>query len=403
MKSPADPNTSARIPGHTPVPRYRSWGGIALLSQGFRPFFLLAGIWAVVALNLWVHAFAGLIELPTHFDALTWHSHEMLFGYAAAVLAGFLLTAIPNWTGRLPLQGWSLAGLAALWIIGRLAVGFSATLPPVLTTLLDLSFLTALLLVALREILAGKNWRNLPLLGALSVLIFANALIHAGLDDYGTRLALAVFAVMITLIGGRVVPSFTRNGLVKMGIPQLPTPFGRFDKLALIVGVIALLGWTLAPEAQVTALLCLLAAFLHFWRLSRWQGHRTWREPLLLFLHIGYLWVPVALALFGASVLVPDLVPASVGIHALTAGAIATMTLAVMVRAIKGHTKRALRGDIFTTLMFVVITLAALTRLAAPYLNDHFMAALMVSSALWELAFLGFVVLNAKALLTRAA
>jgi uncharacterized protein involved in response to NO len=146
-----------------------------------------------------------------------------------------------------------------------------------------------------------------------------------------------------------------------------------------------------------------LAALLHFGRLSRWQGHRTWREPLLLFLHIGYLWIPVALALFGASVLMPALVPTSVGIHALTAGAIATMTLAVMVRAIKGHTKRALRGDIFITLMSVVITLAALTRLAAPYLADHFMAALMVSSALWELAFLGFVVLNARALLTRAA
>lgn len=379
-----------------------------MLSQGFRPLFLLAGIWAFVALNIWIHAFAGLIELPTRFDALTWHSHEMLFGYAAAVLSGFLLTAIPNWTGRLPLQGAPLAILVLLWIVGRVAIGFSATLNPVLTAILDLSFLSAMLLVALREIIAGKNWRNLPLLGALMVLIAANALIHAGqadwvagADAYGGRLALSVFAVMITLIGGRVVPSFTRNWLAKDGISSLPAPFTHFDKLALVAGVLALLGWTLAPEAQLVGYLCLLAAALHVARLARWQGHRTVSEPLLLVLHIGYLWIPVSLALFAGTILAPSLFPASVGIHALTAGAIATMTLAVMVRAIRGHTGREITSDRFTTLMFVVITLAALTRLVAPYLADNYMTSLMVSAALWEMAFLGFVVLNARALVLR--
>lgn len=383
-----------------------------MLSQGFRPLFLLAGIWAILALNIWIHAFAGLIEVPTRFPALIWHSHEMLFGYAAAVLAGFLLTAIPNWTGRLPLQGGPLAILVLLWIIGRLAVGFSATLHPAVTAILDLSFLSAMLLVALQEIVAGKNWRNLPLLAALAVLIAANFLIHAGqanwiagtntgLDDYGTRLALSVFGVMITLIGGRVVPSFTRNWLVKAGVSELPAPFDRFDKLALAAGVLALLGWTLKPESPLVGYLCLLAAALHIARLTRWQGHRTTREPLLLVLHVGYLWIPVSLALFAGTALAPGLFPASLGIHALTAGAIATMTLAVMTRAIRGHTGRELTSDAFNTLVFVVITLAALTRLAAPYLADHYMTSLMVSAALWEMAFLGFVVLNAKALVLR--
>lgn len=408
MNQTAGSDQAADAPRHASASRRRSWSDLAVLSQGFRPFFLLAGIWAILALIFWIHAFVGMIELPTRFDALTWHSHEMLFGYAAAVLAGFLLTAIPNWTGRLPLQGGPLAALVLFWIIGRLAVGFSAALPPLPVALLDLSFLTVLLLFVLREIISGKNWRNLPLPAVLAVLILANALVHAGqagwiadADIYGIRLALAVFAVMITLIGGRVVPSFTRNWLAKAKITSLPAPFGRFDKLALLVGVIALLGWTLAPESRLVGYLCLLAAAIHALRLARWQGHRTWREPLLLVLHVGYGWIPVALALLGARALAPAYLPASVGIHALTAGAIATMTLAVMTRAIRGHTGRELTSDLFNTLVFVVITFAALTRMVAPYLGDLYMTSLMVSAALWEVAFLGFVVLNMRALVTR--
>ena len=408
MNQTAGSDQAAVAPRPASASRRRSWSDLAVFSQGFRPFFLLAGIWAIIALNLWIHAYAGLIDLPTRFDALTWHSHEMLFGYAAAVLAGFLLTAIPNWTGRLPLQGRPLAALVLFWIIGRLAVGFSTALPPVLVAVLDLAFLKVLLLFVLREILAGKNWRNLPLPAALIVLILASALVHAGqagwiadADIYGTRLALAVFAVMITLIGGRVVPSFTRNWLAKAKITTLPAPFGPFDKLALLVAVIALLGWTLAPESRPVGYLCLLAAAIHALRLTRWQGHRTGREPLLLVLHLGYGWIPVSLALLGTTALAPAYLPASVGIHALTAGAIATMTLAVMTRAIRGHTGRELTSDLFNTLVFVIITFAALTRLVAPYLADHYMNALMVSAALWELAFLGFVVLNMRALVTR--
>lgn len=408
MNPTASPEQPARDTSHACARLRRSWTDLALLSQGFRPFFLLAGIWAILGLILWIHAFAGMIEIPTQFDALAWHSHEMLFGYAAAVLAGFLLTAIPNWTGRLPLKGAPLAALVLLWIIGRLAVGYSTAMPPLLVAALDLSFLTVLLLFVLREILAGKNWRNLPLPAALGVLIVANTLVHAGQADwirdadiYGTRLALAAFAVMITLIGGRIVPSFTRNWLAKAKITSLPAPFGRFDKFALLTGIGALLGWSLAPESHPVGYLCLLAAVVHAIRLSRWQGHRTWREPLLLVLHLGYGWIPVSLALLGATVLAPAYFPASVGIHALTAGAIATMTLAVMTRAIRGHTGRELTSDLLNTLVFVIITFSALARLIAPYLADHYMTGLMVSAALWELAFIGFVVLNAKALLLR--
>ncbi len=216
-----DSPAGKRIPDHEPVPRYRRWQGWPILSQGFRPFFLLAGLWAIVSLLIWMHAFLGLIESPGALAPLDWHIHEMLFGYGTAVVAGFMLTAIPNWTGRLPLQGWPLAALAGLWVAGRLAIWFSNGLGPVVTALIDLAFPVAFFAIVLREITAGKNWRNLPLVGAIGVLILANALSHTGhagvaafgldAEPVGTRLALALFAVLITLIGGRVVPSFTRN------------------------------------------------------------------------------------------------------------------------------------------------------------------------------------------------
>lgn len=399
---------------HEPVPRYRTWQGWPVLSQGFRPFFLLAGLWAMVALNIWLHSFLGLIESPGAFDPLTWHTHEMLFGYAAAVLAGFLLTAIPNWTGRLPLQGWPLAGLVGLWIAGRLAMWFSDVLGPLATALIDLAFLTGLLAVALREILAGKNWRNLPLTAALAILIIANAAVHAGHAGYnhsgidhqetGTRIALAVFAALITLVGGRIVPSFTRNWLVRENPGALPAPFSRFDRIALAAGVAALLSWIIDPGSAITGVLCALAAFLHAVRLARWHGTRTWREPLLVVLHVGYAWLPISFAFFAAGALLPDVIPAGAGIHALTVGAIATMTLAVMSRAIRGHSGRSLTtgktlSGIATTGMFVAITLAALLRVGAPFFAESFTLQLMVSSALWEAAFLAFVLIHARAIL----
>lgn len=399
------------VPDHTPVPRYRSWQGWPILSQGFRPFFLLAGLWAIVALLVWMHAFLGIFESPGTLAPLDWHIHEMLFGYGTAVVAGFMLTAIPNWTGRLPLQGWPLAGLAALWIAGRLAIWISGTLGPVATALIDLAFLVCFFAVVLREITAGKNWRNLPLVGAIGVLILANALSHAGhagvtvfgLDGepVSTRLALALFAALITLIGGRVVPSFTRNWLAKSGHTRLPAPFGPLDKLALAVGVLGMLAWVIAPEALVTAGLVALAAIAHAGRLARWRGGPTWREPLLLVLHVGYGWIPLAFGLIAAGIVWPGHVPPSAGIHALTVGAIATMTLAVMSRAIRGHSGRSLTAGRIATLVFIAITLAALVRVGAPFHDDTYTVHLMVSAALWVAAFLGFVLVHAGAILLR--
>jgi uncharacterized protein involved in response to NO len=199
------------------VPRYRPFTGPVFLQEGFRPFFLGAALWSALALCLWLGSLVGHVALPTAFDALTWHGHEMIFGFAVAAVSGFLLTAIPNWTGRLPLQGGPLAVLALTWLAGRAAVTVSAWIGAPLAAAVDLAFLILLLMAVLREVAAGRNWRNLPMPMALGLLIAANLLVHLEALDVaetaalGLRLAMSVLLMLIALVGGRIIPSFTRN------------------------------------------------------------------------------------------------------------------------------------------------------------------------------------------------
>jgi uncharacterized protein involved in response to NO len=224
---------SARTAG---IPRYRPFEGPALLRQGFRPFFLGAGIWSLATMLLWIPVLHGYVSIPTAFDPVGWHAHEMLFGFVVAAIAGFLLTAIPNWTGRMPLQGVPLAALVAAWLAGRAAVLGSAWIGGGTTAALDLSFLALLLAVVLREILAGRNWRNLPIPVVLGGLLVANALTHAdavGLaatGQLGQRLSIAIVILLISLVGGRIIPSFTLNWLKKRGESNLPASFSALDR-----------------------------------------------------------------------------------------------------------------------------------------------------------------------------
>ena len=393
----------------TPIPRDRPWQGVVLLSAGFRPFFLLAAIWAAVALPLWLAVFAGDATLPTALPPLVWHVHEMVFGFAAAVVAGFLLTAIPNWTGRLPLQGWPLGGLVGLWLAGRVAVMASGWIGPVPAAVLDLAFPAAFLAVVAREILAGRNWRNLPVVAALSLLLIGNALVHAaalGLPalslgaggGIGNRLGLATLLGLIGLIGGRVVPSFTRNWLARHTPDgRLPAPFSGIDRIALALTVIALLAWVVRPDSRVTALACVLAGSALLMRLARWRGSATWSEKLLFVLHLGYFWLGFGLLLLGGATLLPVL-PPTAALHALTVGAIGTMTLAMMTRATRGHAGRPLQADRGTTAIYALITAAAVLRVAAPLTVpvgglEAYLAALALAGAGWCGAFGLFAVL----------
>ncbi len=375
-----------------------------VLRGGFRPFFLGGAGWALVAMSLWLIALSGLAALPSGFDPLAWHRHEMLFGFVGAVVAGFLLTAIPNWTGRLPIAGMPLLALFGLWLAARLAVLFSATVGLPVAAALDVGFYLVLASVAAREVFAAKN-RNVPIV--LLVLLFAaaNATDYGvafgfyGDDGLGWRAGLALVVVMIALIGGRIIPSFTRNWLVKQGVKNgLPGQPARFDLVAIGVTAIALLGWLIAPESPFSGVLLAVAASLQLVRLARWRGWLTMSDPLVLILHLGYAWVPLGLGLLAASILGTS-VPRSAAVHALTSGAMATMILAVMTRASLGHTGRELRANVATVLLYAGVTVAAVLRVAANFGSLDYALGLRVSAIAWAAAFGLFLVAYGPVLL----
>lgn len=381
---------------------------IGVLQHGFRPFFLLGAVWAAVAVILWMGVYQGHVAVPTAFGPLVWHRHEMLFGFVAAVMAGFLLTAVPNWTGRPFLSGLPLAGLALLWMAGRAAAAFSDAIGLVPAMIVDGGFLIVLAAWAAREIRAAGN-RNLPvaaivaLLGILNILDYVALLGPAGLAGPAGRLAIGLVIVLISLIGGRIVPAFTRNWLANQpgGDRPLPTLFNNFDKAVLGVTIAAFLLWGLFPNAGISGGVLILAGLLHLVRLARWRGWRTGAEILVLILHLAYLWVPVGLILLGGGILMPA-VPGGAGVHALSAGAMGAMPLAVMTRASLGHTGRALHAGPGTVLIYALVIAGGITRVAAYFLPAMQISLLGFSAGLWAGAFGLFVLLYGPLLFSAA-
>jgi uncharacterized protein involved in response to NO len=379
------------------IRRARLAASPALFRGSFRPFFLGGALWALVVLVLFICALSATITLPTAFDTIAWHRHEMLFGYLGAVIAGFLLTAIPNWTGRLPIAGAPLAALAGLWLAGRIAILCSAVVGAPLAAVFDVGFLLTLAFVSGREVLVARN-RNLPVVGLVLLLAVASGLDHAEAmgaplpAGLGYRFAIGLIVMMIALIGGRIIPSFTRNWLTKQGAAApLPGQAGRFDLAALGITGLALVGWVAAPDATGSGYAMLLAGAVQVVRLARWQGVRAVREPIVLILHVAYLWIPVGLILLGLSIM-SGTFQASAALHALTAGAMAGMTLAVMTRATRGHTGRDLVAGPMTIAIYVLITLAAAIRVAAPILPMSYLAAIHLAALAWIGAFVLFVI-----------
>jgi uncharacterized protein involved in response to NO len=383
----------------------RNFRGPALLSYGFRPFFVLGAVWAAAAMALWPAMLAGSLTLPTAFDPVRWHAHELIYGYVPAIVAGFLLTAVPNWTGRLPVVGTRLFALFALWVAGRAAVMFSAFIGSAIAAAVDLLFLAALGATVAREIIAGRSTRNMKVLAVLAVLLAGNAVSHAELilslhSAHGLRVGLAAILMLIMLIGGRIIPSFTRNWLVRQGPGRLPRAFDRFDVLTLILAGAALGLWIATSDSALTAAAAFAAAAAQFWRMARWAGERTRSERLVLILHAGYAFVPLGFALLGLSILRPDIVLASAATHAWTAGAIGTMTLAVMTRASLGHTGRPLTATRPIQAIYAAVILAAAARIAAGFgvARDPM---LHLAAAAWVFAFAGFAAVFAPLLAAR--
>lgn len=365
-----------------------------ILRAGFRPFFLLGALFAPIAISLWVAELAGLATLPAVLDPIAWHQHEMLFGFASAIIAGFILTAIPNWTGRLPVAGLALAGLAALWLAGRLAMFLGGVFEAPIAALIDAAFLFVLAGLIAREIIKGSNWRNLPPAFLITLLAIANALFHleqqgAIADDgFCMRLGIGAIAMLIGLIGGRIVPSFTRNWLVKRKGVDLPSSFGMIDELALLMLVIALLGWVLVPASPLAAGFLTITGVAHIVRIVRWRFWLCFAEPLVLILHLGYGWLAVGVLLLGVTQLVPAISNLA-ALHALTTGAFGTMMLAVMTRATLGHTGRQLAANGWTVAIYSAVNMGAIIRVLSPILPGE--GWLQAAGLLWAGAFLLFV------------
>ena len=367
-----------------------------ILQNSFRPFFIVAGIWATLAVPFWILNYFGLLIVADNFDILLWHQHEMLYGFIAAAITGFILTAIPNWTGRLPIKNKPLGFLVFLWIIGR--IGF-LTIPIIgakVVALMDLPFLIVLVLVILREIVSGKNWRNLPVIILISLFTLGNILVHLQLLDViesaelGIRLSIFVLSILLALIGGRIVPSFTRNWLSQNQVNRFPSRAGIFDKVCLVSLVVFVIAQIITPYHQLTSLLALLAGLLHGIRLIRWKVWLTLSEPLIWILHVGYMWLSVALVLIGLAGLT-DFVPYTSSYHALTIGAFSTMILGVMTRVSLGHTGRTLKATFGTTTIYVFITIASVLRVSESFLNDSRNLILSFSGIFWTLSFALFV------------
>lgn len=378
-----------------PVPRGIARSGPVIFSYGFRPFFLAAGLWAIAAMALWIGALAAGWEIGGSYGGAYWHAHEMLFGYSSAALAGFLLTAVPNWTGRLPVSGTPLIVLFTLWCAGRLALLAPDMLGMPLSIAIDAAFLPLLLAICAREIIAGRKWKDLKILAGILTLALANIGFHllvAGGGDAGlaNRLGVGAFVMLVTVMGGRVVPSFTRNWLVKRHSTDLPAPYDRFDTIALLTGLAALLLWVLLPDTIWMALACMLAAGLHVARLWRWRGWQSWDEKLVLVLHLAYAFVPagflaVALAQLG-------LVEATAALHIFTVGTIGVMTLAIMSRATRGHTGLPLAASGMTTASYAALLAAALLRPLSSIWPDYATELLSATGLCWIIAFALYVI-----------
>ncbi len=375
-----------------------------LLSYGFRPFFLGAALWGAIAIALWIAILTAGVSIPTRFDPLIWHIHEMLFGFVMAAMAGFLLTVVVAWTGRKPVSGAWLGVPVALWLLGRLELLISQWSPVWFAITADVIFPLALTATTARELIAANNRRNFLILAPLRVLTATDLPIDLSMEGqetlsgYGWRLVLTAILIMISAVGGRIIPSFTRNWLVARGETRLPAPTALVDPASLGVLHATLLVWVLFPTAYATGIALPVAAVTNLWRLVRWRGAATRSEPLLAIMRAGYGWLVLGVGALGFAS-IDTAFPLDAAVHALTVGAIGTMILAVMTRVSRGHTGRRLSADRTTTGIYVLVILAACARVSAALAPGARENLLLAAAAFWIAAFTLFALRYAPCLL----
>ncbi len=386
-------------------PTFPLYVGPVFLSYGFRPFFLGAALFGALAIPFWVAVFAGVVHTGVLYPPREWHVHEMLFGFIPALIAGFLLTAIPNWTDRMPLRGAPLLSLFLLWLMGRLFIAMP-WLGQSVAVVIDGAFLVLLATYIWREIVLGGVWDRAPIgvlvtLYAGTNIFFSLSALRGVPTDLPERLALSIMTLMLTVVGGRLTPTFTREYLEQQNEPRLPVIFSPVDAVAILLVLLASIAWVVQPESLWTGIALILAGAASLVRLSRWRVWLTWREPLVLILHAGYGWLGLYLVALGGSVLGIGFQTAN-AVHVLTSGAMGTMTLAVMTRASLGHTGRPRHADQLTVAIYLLVNLAAVLRICAPSLDNPTIlthAMLGLSAVGWSGAYLLFAVVYGPYLL----
>ncbi|WP_339878012.1 NnrS family protein [Pseudidiomarina gelatinasegens] len=378
-----------------------------LLRQAFRPMFLLGASFSAIAMLLWILALAGTISLPVYGNVLVWHAHEMIFGFVAAIVVGFLLTAVQNWTGMRATHGRALGILTTVWLLGRLALLFGANLPAWLVAGIDLLFLPLSAILLAVPLIKVKQQRNLFFVPVLFLLTFCNALMHYGLvserfdiQQLGSQNAVWLVALLMAIVGGRVIPMFTANGTMT----TKAEPIVWLDRIGLgSLWLVFILNITLfsaqLPDVVMAAIYAISAIALGI-RCFRWRIWITLRVPLLWSLHIAYWFIPLGLALFALRELGFN-ISNSIALHAITAGAMGNMILAMIARVSLGHSGRPLQPKAIMSLAFLLVAVAALSRVLLTWLVPELsMSWFMFSAAAWILAYLIYVVVYLPILIT---
>jgi uncharacterized protein involved in response to NO len=377
-------------------------GTPVLLALGFRPFFLAAAVFALFLVAEWVFVFAGGRDFENYYGAIGWHSHEMVFGYTAAVIAGFLLTAARNWTNQPTATGGSLAALVVVWLLARLLPFFGDGLPAWAVALTDLVFLPALTVALAIPLVRSGNQRNFIFLPLLGGLFLGNLLVHAELTGYagatarsGVFLGLNLIVLLIVIMGGRVIPFFTERALPGFAAKRWPM----IEWLAPGSALAFVVADFLAPYSLTAGLMAALACATNAARVAGWYTNRFWSVPLLWVLHLGYAWIVTGFCL--RALAAPGWIAPQFTVHAFTVGGIGVLTLGMMARVSLGHTGRPLKVPRPMVAAFILINLAALVRGVLPVaFPERLVELVVVSGTLWLAAFAIFLAAYAP-ILTR--
>ncbi len=368
--------------------------GMTFFALAFRPFFFMAGLSAVLLMALWLVIYRGLVPAPDYYGAIAWHGHEMLFGYTAAVVVGFLLTATKNWTGIQTLRYWPLAGLTLAWVLGRL-VPFVPKLSPLAIAFIDMLFLPLAALALAFPLFKSRQKHNIPLAFLVLTLACANGLFHLELLGMavdtlqaGIRLGVGMVVTLLVVMGGRVIPFFIERGLQGVTIRK----WEWIERLALISILAYVLVQTLLPQNTVSMVLALVAALVNGIRVAGWYHRKIWSVSLLWVLYLGYSWVVAGLVLQGLSI--AGWVPPMLSLHALTVGGIGVLTLGMMARVAIGHTGRQMQAHPLMSWAFALVVMAAAFRVLVPFFfPERYALWIDIAGGLWLLAFLAFFII----------